>query len=190
MTRMVTVLAACAVLTAAGCLPHSQPKLPAPVAQGDVADPGAVTPFICGGPGGAGIGGAGPTLAVVIPRSNDLDTGFGVGVAKDAFWMGLARWDAGLRSVSSERGDSGGMLEASMGLGCIVHAGLGGALPLWDEGNLELKACFLGYAGIWIPLGNAALTARYTWYSEDGELDGRDVALDGWGVNFRFNVKF
>lgn len=142
-----------------------------------------------------GTGGAGGSVRAFSPADDELGSGLGVGVCSHGALALVMRSEYAIWAVGdADTGDWGAMGDFSLGFGgplwpLHVLAGAGLALPLWDEGELDLNSTWLYYAGIWlyVPCGGGrafSASARYTWYSEEATLGGRPVDLDGWSVAF------
>jgi hypothetical protein len=87
------------------------------------------------------------------------------------------------------------MFEGSFGGGWgPLSFGGGAAVPLWDEGDLDLQPALLAYVGIWCPFGLersfGSLSARHSWYLGDPEISGEEVHLRNWSISLTFYYTF
>ncbi len=132
------------------------------------------------------------------PKDDEFDTGWTVGIAGEAFGVALGRYDVAYHAIASEDGQGeGGLAEFSIGLGGFLYGGIGGAFPVFERGELELESTGFGYVGLWAPLlfapGSdlrASITGRYCWYTDEAELDGNEIDLDGWSIVTTFHLDF
>jgi hypothetical protein len=166
-----------------------------PLAAATASDGNATTPLPADFVPCPGVGAPGAFVRALFPADDEMGPGLGVGMCGHMALALVTRSELGVWAVGDAAGDEwGAMGEFSLGLGgpaWPVHllAGAGLALPLLDEGALDLNSALFAYAGAWFVFDCGAgwalsLSARYAWYSEEATLVGAPRDLDGWSVAF------
>jgi len=175
-----------------GTLAACGPSLP--LAAATAPDVDATTPAPADFEVCPGIGVAGAFARAVFPADDGLGPGVGAGTCSSMCLALAMHGELGAWAVAdAETDDWGAMGEFSVGFGppwgVPLVGGAGLALPLWDEGELDLNSTWLCYVGILLMVNTEgskgfSLSARYAWYSEDATIGGAPTDLDGWSVAF------